>query len=181
LLISALLSSYFLFLRPILSQHPILQDHPCSSRREIKFPVHTVHFWATICLFVRVGLSQLVQWLLYKLVGRGIGVIFPARDIYILHNVQTGSGAHLASYTMGTGGCFHKGNAVGRVKLTTHLHLRLVSRLRKPGAINPLPHSPSRRGAQFIKPKDKFIFTLFMFLCKRQGGEGFSTTWQKIF
>jgi hypothetical protein len=30
---------------------------------------------------------------------------------YILHSVQTGSGAHTASYTMGTGGSFPGGKA----------------------------------------------------------------------
>jgi hypothetical protein len=39
---------------------------------------------------------------------RGMEVRFPvgARDS-LLHNVHTGCGAHPASYTMGTGACFH--------------------------------------------------------------------------
>jgi hypothetical protein len=42
-----------------------------------------------------------------------------ARDLSLLHTVQTGSGAHQASYTMGTGGD----------KLTIHLHLVPILRM----------------------------------------------------
>jgi hypothetical protein len=47
--------------------------------------------------------------------SRGIGVWFLAevRDYSLLRNVQTGSGAHLASYTMGTVSCFPGGKAAG--------------------------------------------------------------------
>jgi len=44
---------------------------------------------------------------------------------YLRNCVQTGSGAHAASYTVGSGG----------VKLTTHFHL--VSRLRMHGSVPP--------------------------------------------
>jgi hypothetical protein len=43
-----------------------------------------------------------------------------ARDFSPIHNVQTGYGAHPASYMMNTGPCFH---GVRGVKLTTRLHL----------------------------------------------------------
>jgi hypothetical protein len=48
----------------------------------------------------------------YGLDGR---VRFPigARYISLLHRVQTGSGAHSACYTMGTGGSFLEGKAAG--------------------------------------------------------------------
>jgi hypothetical protein len=67
---------------------------------------------------------QLAYWLGYGQDDQGVKVQFPtwARDFSFLHNVQTGSGAHWSSYTMGTGD-FPRG-----VKLTTHLHL--VPRLR---------------------------------------------------
>jgi hypothetical protein len=44
-----------------------------------------------------------------------IGVRFPAgaRDVSLLHSVHTGSGAHLASYPMHTGGDFPEGKAAG--------------------------------------------------------------------
>jgi hypothetical protein len=35
------------------------------------------------------------------------------QDISLLYSVQTGSGAHPASYTMDTGGFFHWGKAAG--------------------------------------------------------------------
>jgi hypothetical protein len=45
----------------------------------------------------------------------GYGVRFPAeeRDFSRLHNVQTGTVAYLASYTMGNGGSFPVGEGVG--------------------------------------------------------------------
>jgi hypothetical protein len=52
------------------------------------------------------------------------------------HRIQTGSGAHPASYPVGTGGSFSGGKAAGGVKLTAHLRLVLRSRMR--GAIPPL-------------------------------------------
>jgi len=44
----------------------------------------------------------------YGLDDRMIGVRFPAGagNFSLRHHVQTGSGAHPASYPMGTGGCF---------------------------------------------------------------------------
>jgi hypothetical protein len=44
-----------------------------------------------------------------------IGARFPAGagNFSIRHRVQTGSGAHLASNPVGTGGCFLEGKAVG--------------------------------------------------------------------
>jgi hypothetical protein len=40
--------------------------------------------------------------------GWTAGVWLPAgiRDLYLLHSAQTGSGAHAASYSVGTGGFF---------------------------------------------------------------------------
>jgi hypothetical protein len=50
---------------------------------------------------------------------------FPAGagNFSLHYRVQNGSGAHLASYPMGTKGSFPGGKAAGSVKLTTHLHL----------------------------------------------------------
>jgi hypothetical protein len=47
--------------------------------------------------------------------GWTAGVRFPAgvRDISLRHSVQTGSGAHPASYPMGTGVSFSEGKAAG--------------------------------------------------------------------
>jgi hypothetical protein len=58
------------------------------------------------------------------------------QDFSMLHRVQTGSGAHPASCTVGTGGSFPRGKATGGLKLTTHL--QLVPRSRKCGSIQPL-------------------------------------------
>jgi hypothetical protein len=68
----------------------------------------------------------------YGLDDRGSTVRFPAGDgnSSLHHRVQTGSGAHPASYPMGARGSF-----LGS-KLTTHLHLVPRSRMR--GGISPL-------------------------------------------
>jgi hypothetical protein len=50
----------------------------------------------------------------YGLDDRGVGVRVPVGSEYsLLHIVQTGSGAHPASYPMGTGGSFPDGKAAG--------------------------------------------------------------------
>jgi hypothetical protein len=52
-----------------------------------------------------------------------------ARDFYIFHSIQTGSGAHLASYPMDTRGSFHGGKAAG-VSNWTFIDLNVVLRSR---------------------------------------------------
>jgi hypothetical protein len=61
----------------------------------------------------------------YGLDDRAIGVRSPAgtNDFSCSLCVQTGSGAHPASCTMGTGGPFPGGKARQGVMLTTHPHL----------------------------------------------------------
>jgi hypothetical protein len=51
----------------------------------------------------------------YGLDDRGSGVRFPARtwNFSLNHSVQNGSGAHPASYPMGTRGSFPGGKAAG--------------------------------------------------------------------
>jgi hypothetical protein len=62
----------------------------------------------------------------YGLDDRGVAVRFPVRSTCLLRVVQTGTGAHPASYLMFT---------------------ELVPRSRKCGSIHPLPHTPSWRSA----------------------------------
>jgi hypothetical protein len=59
------------------------------------------------------------------------GVLFPAgaREFSPLHTVQTSSGSHPVLNPMGTGGSFPEVKAAGGVKLTTHLHLVMRSRI----------------------------------------------------
>jgi hypothetical protein len=56
---------------------------------------------------------------------RGSGVRFPAEagNFSLLHRIHTGSGAHSASYPMGTGGSFPGDKSAEGVKLTTYFHL----------------------------------------------------------
>jgi hypothetical protein len=74
--------------------------------------------------------AKSVQQLGYRLAGRGVVVTFlqGAIDLSFLHIVDTCSGAHPASYTVGTGG----------VKLKAHLNL--MQSLRKKFYL----HSPTR-------------------------------------
>jgi hypothetical protein len=60
--------------------------------------------------------------------------------ISVLHVVQTGSGAHPASYPMGTGCAFAGGKAVGVWSWPT-TDLQLMPRSRKRGSIHLLPHT----------------------------------------
>jgi hypothetical protein len=66
------------------------------------------------------------------------GVQFSVMGFFSLrHRVQTGSGAHSASYPMGTVGPFPRVNRP--VHETDHTHLHLVSRLGMSGSVHPLP------------------------------------------
>jgi len=77
---------------------------------------------------------------------------------HLANVVQTGSGAHPASYPTGMG--YFPGGKGGRgVKLATHIHLVLRSRMH--GAITPFPNTPSWRGAQ-LKHRYKFTLTLYL-------------------
>jgi hypothetical protein len=58
----------------------------------------------------------------YGFDGRA-SILGRARDFSLLNSVQTGSGAHPASYLMCIGGPFLEGKAAGGLKLTTRLHL----------------------------------------------------------
>jgi hypothetical protein len=50
----------------------------------------------------------------YGLDGRGVGVRVPVgQDFCLFRVIQTGSGAHPASYPIGTGGSFPGGKAAG--------------------------------------------------------------------
>jgi hypothetical protein len=64
----------------------------------------------------------------------------------------------------GYGGLLPWGYSGWGVKLTTHLHLVLRSRMS--GAIPPLPNSPSRRGTQ-LKQKDNFTFYLYLLYARK--------------
>jgi hypothetical protein len=75
-----------------------------------------------------------------------------ARDSSFLHNVHAGCKAHPASCTMGTRGSF-----LG-VEAGDHSSPS-VAEAKNGGAISPVPHTSSRRGAQLIKTRDNFTFT----------------------
>jgi hypothetical protein len=64
---------------------------------------------------VGAGKAQSVQRLGYVMGDRGVGVRFHVgvRDFFRLHNIQTITGAHQASYTVGIEGCFPLGKAFG--------------------------------------------------------------------
>jgi hypothetical protein len=77
----------------------------------------------------------------YGLDGQGS---VPDRDkrFSVIHSIQTGSGVHPASYTMGTGGSFLDGKEGHEAD-----HPPLSSAKVKNGAIPPLQHTSSWSGA----------------------------------
>jgi hypothetical protein len=93
-----------------------------------------------------VGWNQLakdeVQWRFSFSKGRyELRVFHNRKEFSPLHSVQTGSGAHPASYPMGTGG-FSSG-----VKRRRTTHLQLVPGSRKLRSTHLLPLTPSLRSA----------------------------------
>jgi hypothetical protein len=69
----------------------------------------------TIWMLLGAEVAQSVQRLGYGLDDWGIGTRFLGSTIHfsLFRNVQTGSGAHPASYKMGTGSCFPGSKAAG--------------------------------------------------------------------
>jgi hypothetical protein len=67
----------------------------------------------------------------YGLDDQGSRVQFPAGagNFSLHHHVQNSSGVHPASYPMGTRGSFPGGKVARSMKLTTHLHLVLRSKI----------------------------------------------------
>jgi hypothetical protein len=74
-------------------------------------------------------------------------VQFPtvARDIFLLHSVQTGSEAHPAFYTMSTGALFPGGKAAGREADCSPPPFGAEVMYGR--TVLPLPHTPSWRNA----------------------------------
>jgi hypothetical protein len=90
----------------------------------------------------------------YGLDDRAIGVRSPAgvEDFSSSLCVQTGSGAHPASCTVGTGGPFPGGKKRGRgVTLTTHPHLVPRSRMSRSYTSSPLRASMACSGIALLK------------------------------
>jgi len=74
--------------------------------------------------------------------------------------VQNGSGAHAASYPMGTRGSFPGGKVVG---VWSYTHLHPVPRSKNAWSYTSThPNTNSRRNAQFkTNHRDNFTFTLY--------------------
>jgi hypothetical protein len=89
--------------------------------------------------------ARIAQWFSTGLRAGWSGILVPAGagNFSLHHRVQTGSGAHPASYPVGTRGSFPRGRAA--------LDLHLVNRSRMREALPPLLHTPSKRGAQLKK------------------------------
>jgi hypothetical protein len=72
---------------------------------------------------IKINCTEIIELLTYYVGEQGYlshyswtaGVRFPAGSIafYLLHSVQTGSGAHPASYPMGTGDSFPEDKSAG--------------------------------------------------------------------
>jgi hypothetical protein len=84
---------------------------------------------------IGVGVARSVQWLGYGLDDRG-SIHGRGSDFSLPHRVQTGSGAHPASYPMGTWDSFPGGKVAGAWNWPFHLYVVPSERMR--GAIPPL-------------------------------------------
>jgi hypothetical protein len=64
---------------------------------------------------VELYFTCLVDSIIMRLQARqsGVGSLSEKRDLYCLPNIQTKFGAHPASYSVVTGGCFHRVKAAG--------------------------------------------------------------------
>jgi hypothetical protein len=76
---------------------------------------HTAHVNKTLAVRIIIIIISVSIGLDYRLDDRDSRVRFPARagSFSLHHRVQTGSGAHPASYPMGTRGSFPGGKAAG--------------------------------------------------------------------
>jgi hypothetical protein len=81
-------------------------------RNYYKLIINIYKLTNTNSMYTGVGIARLAQ---RRATGWAAGVRFPAEttNIYLLHCVQTGSGAHPVSYPMGTGGSFSGGKEAG--------------------------------------------------------------------
>jgi hypothetical protein len=78
-----------------------------------------------------------MEILTFKTSGWMARVSFPAvQDFFLLYSVQTGSGAHSASYPMGTRGSFPGGKAAGAYHSPPS-----SAEVKNAAAIPPLPHT----------------------------------------
>jgi hypothetical protein len=102
---------------------------------------HEYHYLLILILSVGIATS-------YGFDDSGIGVPW---HFSLLHSVQTSSGAHPASYPMGTGGSFPGVKSPGSEADHPHPYSAEV----KTGG-PPLPHTSLWRRAKLIKPKDNF-------------------------
>jgi hypothetical protein len=104
--------------------------------------------------------AEIAQWYCAGLRAGWSGVRVPTGvgNMSLHHRDQIGSGAHPASYPMGTRGSFPLGKSGQGVKLTTHLHL--VSRPRVRGAIYPLPQYAFMAWCSF-KVQEQFHLYLY--------------------
>jgi hypothetical protein len=84
-------------------------------RRQHNEELHNLYFPAVVVVIIKSRDSSVGIVLGYGLYDRGSRVRFPegSGNFSLYHRVQNGSGAHAASYPMGTRGSFLGGKAAG--------------------------------------------------------------------
>jgi hypothetical protein len=105
------------------------------------------------CIFTVAPKTRASRYSVWLLAPRGRNSS-PGRLKNFLHVVKTGSGAHSASYPIGTRGSFPG------AKLSTHL--QLVPRSIKRGSMHPLPHTCLWCNAYLVKHRDNFPFFFYL-------------------
>jgi hypothetical protein len=103
--------------------------------------------------------SRISQAIQRRATGWTAGVRFPreAKDFSLLRTPQTGSGAHPASYSKGSGGSFLGPKRLG---LEANHSPPPNAEVKNGGAVPPLRHTSLWRRAKLIKRRDNFTFTL---------------------
>jgi hypothetical protein len=76
-------------------------------------------------------LAQFVWWLDYRLDDRGVWIRFPvgARDLFLCLNVQTGSGAHAASFAMLPGGVYGYISSINHLGCALRISVSLTMKM----------------------------------------------------
>jgi hypothetical protein len=102
----------------------------------------------------RLTIAKLVQPLGCGLDGREIRARFPAgtRDISVLRNVHTGTGAHPIFYPMNT--------EIKPPRREDDHSFSTTAEITNSVAISLIFHTPQWRGTYLIKPRDNITFTI---------------------
>jgi hypothetical protein len=111
-------------------------------------------------MFLRMNNSY-VPYRVGTATGCTVRIRFPVgtKDLFLVHSVNTGCGAHPPSYLMSTGALSLEVKRSGREAAHSHPS---SDEAKNGGAIPPLLNTSSWHSAYLIKHRDKFTFTFYV-------------------